>query len=157
MQNLQQLLRFLVQSPIDFVIIGGFAAVLHGCNQTTRDLDLCFILLPDEIQTLRHVLKPLNPVHRTLANKPSFLTHPEDLMNIKNLYLETDLGALDIMAHVEGVGDYYSVLKNVMEIELYGGKCFLMSMDDLIKSKTALGRHRDLIVVEELEAIRGKK
>ena len=39
MQNLQKLLQFLVQSPLDFVLIGGFAAVLHGCNQTTRDID----------------------------------------------------------------------------------------------------------------------
>lgn len=79
MQNLQKLLQFLVQSPLDFVIIGGFAAVLHGCNQTTRDIDICFVLSPEQIQLLRQILKPLHPRHRMTHEKLSFLTHPESL------------------------------------------------------------------------------
>lgn len=156
MQNLQKLLEFLVKSPLDFVIVGGFAAVLHGCNQTTRDIDICLVLVPDKIQLLRQVLKPLNPKIRTTQEKPSFLTSPEDMSGIQNLHLETDLGVLDLVAKVEGVGDFYSVLKNAIEIELYGEKCFLISLDDLIKSKKALGRHRDLVVVKELEAIKNE-
>ena len=154
MKNLQHLLKFLIHSPFDFVIVGGFAAVLHGCNQTTRDLDVCLVLSPDEIQLLRQNLKSLNPRHRALKTKPSFLIFPENLTDVKNLYLETDLGVLDIIANVEGVGDYYNVLRNAEEIELYGGHCFLISLDDLIKSNKALGRHRDLIVVDELVAIK---
>lgn len=157
MQNLQKLLQFLVQSPLDFVIIGGFAAVLHGCNQSTRDIDVCFALSPEQIQLLRQILTPLHPRHRMTHEKLSFLTHPADLTGIKNLYLETDLGILDIVSQVEAVGDFYNVLKNSTEIELYGGKCHLISIDDLIKSKTALGRHRDLVVVEELKLIKSEK
>jgi len=66
---------------------------------------------------------------------------------------ETDLGILDMISHVPGIGSYYDVLLKADEIELYGGTCFLISVDDLIKSKKILGRHRDLVVVEELEAI----
>lgn len=154
MQNLQSLLKFLVKSPIDFVIIGGFAAVLHGCNQTTRDIDICLVLTPEQIQSLREILKPLHPKLRTIPEKPSFLTHPQDLSDVKNLYLETDLGILDIVSNVEAVGNFYDVLKNAKEIELYENPCHVMSIDDLIKSKKALGRHRDLVIVEELEVIR---
>ena len=157
MQNLQKLLQFLVQSPLDFVLIGGFAAVLHGCNQTTRDIDVCLMLSPDQIQLLRQVLKPLQPRHRMTSEKLSFLEYPKDLTGIKNLYLETDLGVLDIVSCVEAVGDFYDVLKNATEIEIYDGRCNLLSMDDLIKSKKALGRHRDLVVVEELKAIQSEK
>lgn len=157
MQNLQKLLQFLVQSPLDFVIIGGFAAVLHGCNQSTRDIDVCFMLSPEQIQLLRRTLKPLHPRHRMTHEKLSFLTHPGNLEGIKNLYLETDLGVLDIVSHVEAVGDFYNVLKNSTEIEIYGGRCHLISIDDLIKSKKALGRHRDLVVVEELKSIKNEK
>ena len=157
MQNLQKLLQFLVQSPLDFVLIGGFAAVLHGCNQTTRDIDLCLTLSPDQIQMLRETLKPLNPRHRMTRDKLDFLNHPADITGMKNLYLETDLGILDIVSQVEAIGDFNDVLKNSTEIELFGGKCRLISIDDLIKSKTALGRHRDLVVVEELKAIKNEK
>lgn len=156
MQNLQSLLKFLVASPIDFVLVGGFAAVLHGCNQTTRDIDICLVLSPEEIQSLRDVLAPISPRHRTVADKPSFLSFPTNLSGIKNLHLETDLGVLDVISNVEAVGGFYDVLKNSEEIELYGGRCRLISIEDLIRSKKALGRHRDLAVVEELEAIKNE-
>lgn len=154
MQNLQSLLKFLVKSPLDFVIIGGFAAVLHGCNQTTRDIDICLMLSPEQIELLREILKPLHPKLRTTSKKQSFLVYPQDLTNVKNLYLETDLGVFDVVSHVEGVGNFYDVLKNAKEIELYENRCHVISIDDLIKSKKALGRHRDLVIVEELEVIR---
>lgn len=157
MQKLQSLLKFLVTSPLDFVLVGGFAAVVHGCSQTTRDVDICLILLPEQIQQLRDVLSPLHPKHRMLPDKPSFLSFPVDLADIKNLHLETDLGVLDIISHVAAVGSYYDVLKNADEIELYGGRCHLISIDDLIKCKKTLGGHRDLAVVEELEAIKNEK
>lgn len=157
MQNLQKLLQFLVQSPLDFVLIGGFAAVLHGCNQTTRDIDVCLALSPEQIHLLRETLKPLNPRHRMTQDKLSFLEYPKDLAGIRNLYLQTDLGVLDIVSEVEAVGGFYDVLKNADEITLYGRKCHLLSIDDLIKSKQALGRHRDLVVVEELKSIQDEK
>ena len=157
MNDLKNLLEFLVKSPLDFVIVGGFAAVLHGCNQTTRDIDICLVLSPDQIQVLRQVLVSLKPKLRTKPDKPSFLVEPQDLAEIKTLHLDTDLGVLDIISHVEGVGDFYDVLRRAEEIGLYGGSCFLISIDDLIKSKKALGRHRDLAVVEELEEIKRQR
>lgn len=153
MQDLQNLLQFLVKTPLDFVIVGGFAAILHGCNQATRDIDICLVLSPEQIQVLRQVLAPINPRHRAMHEKKSFITYPEEINNISTFNLETDLGVLDIISHVEGVGNYYDLLKRSEEIELYGEKCFLIAMDDLIRSKKALGRHRDLAVVEELEAL----
>lgn len=75
----------------------------------------------------------------------------------QDLHLMTDLGPLDVISHVMGVGGYYDVLKNSQEIELYGSRCYLISIDDLIKSKKALGRHRDLVTAMELEAIRKER
>jgi hypothetical protein len=155
-QSPQELLKFLVKSPLDFVIIGGFAAVLHGCEQTTRDIDICLVLNEDQVRLLNEVLAPLHPKYRTTSEKTPF-----QIADIKDftqdLHLETDFGILDIVSHVKGVGDFYDVLKNADEFELYGGKCHLISIDDLIKSKKVLGRHRDLTVIEELEAIKQEK
>lgn len=157
MNDLGNLLEFLIKSPLDFVVVGGFAAVIHGCNQSTRDVDVCLALSPEQIQVLRQVLAPIHPKLRTKSDKPSFLTSPEDITEIKTLHLDTDLGVLDIISQVEGVGDFYDVLRHAEEIELYGGPCFLIAIDDLIKSKKTLGRHRDLAVVEELEEIKKQK
>ena len=157
MQDLQVLLKTLVHSPVDFVLIGGFAAVLHGCNQSTRDIDICIVYSPEQIQLLRETLKNFHPQHRMDKEKTSFLEEPKELATVHDFHLITDLGTLDVISHIKGVGDYYDVLKNSDEIEIEGGKCYLISIDDLIKSKKALGRHRDLITVMELEAIREER
>lgn len=153
MQNLQALLKLLVHSPIDFVLVGGFAAVLHGCNQTTRDIDICILYSPEQIERLREILAPFHPLYRVGDVSRSFLDLRVDLSKKQDLHLSTDLGVLDVITDVKGVGDYYDLLARSDEIELYQGKCRLIGIDDLIKSKKALGRHRDLVVVEELEAI----
>ena len=46
MQSLSHLLQRLAESGVDFVIIGGFAGVLHGSALVTRDLDICAVLTP---------------------------------------------------------------------------------------------------------------
>ncbi len=157
MKDLQALLRLLIHSPVDFVLVGGFAAVLHGSNQTTRDIDICILYSSDQIQQLREILRPFHPCFRMSDKKESFLEVPKDLSQKQDFHLETDIGILDVVSHVEGVGGYYDVLKNSEEVEMYGGKCRLISLDDLIKSKKSLGRHRDLVMVMELEAIREEK
>ena len=91
------------------------------------------------------------------GSKQSFLDAPTDLSKKQDFHLDTALGILDVVSHIEGIGGYYDVLKNSEEVEIYGGKCRLISIEDLIKSKKALGRHRDLVTVEELEAIREER
>ncbi|MDO8520414.1 MAG: nucleotidyltransferase [Deltaproteobacteria bacterium] len=154
MKDLQILLKLLLHSPVDFVLVGGFAAILHGSQQTTRDIDICILYSPEQISLLRDLLKPFHPYYRMEKVHPPFTDIPD---HEQDLHLGTDLGDLDIIRHVKGVGGFYDVLKNTREIEMYGGKCRLISIDDLIKAKKALGRHRDLATATELEAIRDQK
>lgn len=155
MQNLQALLKLLIYSKVDFVLVGGFAAVLHGCNQSTRDIDICVLYSSEQIQSLQDLLKPFHPQHQIGNQKISFIDM--DTSKKQDFHLVTDLGILDVISHVEGVGEYYDVLKRSEGIEIYGGKCHLISIDDLIKSKKVLGRHRDLTIIMELEAIQAEK
>lgn len=151
--NLNDLLKVFLDLDIDFVIIGGFAAALHGSSMVTRDLDLCLLLTPDNIDKLRKAFRDLNPKLRTTPKKLSFLSHPETNTGFKNLYLETDLGIVDIVSSVTGVGDFTLVAKNAQVIQLFGYKCKIISVEQLIASKKALGRPKDILVVQELEEI----
>lgn len=153
----QKLLKFLINSPLHFVIIGGFAAVLHGSNHTTRDLDICILFSKEEWDNLKEVLKPIHPKIRSSQEKISLFESDLDYSKIESLHLETDLGLLDLVSKVPGIGNYFDVVKNADEIEIYKKPCFVISINDLIKSKKILGRHRDLVVVEELEAILKEK
>lgn len=157
MNNLNNLLQVLLENEIEFVLIGGFAGVVHGSTQVTRDLDICALVTPSQVEKLRLALKDLHPRHRMNPSfKPSFLTEPKDLENLRNIYLETDLGVLDIISEVTEVGNYEDVKKNAVEIELFGHKCAVISVDALIKAKEKMGRPKDKLVVAELKALRHK-
>ncbi|MFH1223208.1 MAG: nucleotidyltransferase [Pseudomonadota bacterium] len=157
MKNLKDLLEVLLKSKIDFILIGGYAGVVHGSSVVTQDIDICAVLTPENIKKLRMCLKDYDPSHRMTQKKLSFLRYPEKLNGIKNLYIETNLGVLDIIGDVSGVGSFEDVKKNAVEIKLYGHKCRVISVDDLIKSKETLKRPKDLIVAAELKSIKRSK
>lgn len=136
MEQTRRLLEVLADSGIDFIIVGGFAAVLHGSSQVTQDIDLCLSFSPKQIEKLR-----------------SFLEHPEYLTNVKNLYLETDLGVLDLLSLVGGVGDYETVRQSAQEAELYGRKFKLIGLPALIEAKKFMSRPKDIATIRELECV----
>ncbi|HVV97174.1 MAG TPA: hypothetical protein VHC92_08555, partial [Rhodanobacteraceae bacterium] len=68
----------------------------------------------------------------------------------------TDLGTLDLLGRITGVGDYARVAREAVEVELFGRRVLAISLDDLITAKEALGRDKDLIAAKELRAIRQK-
>ena len=49
MQSLSDLLKVLIDSKIDFVLIGGYASVVHGSTFVTRDLDICAMVTPSDV------------------------------------------------------------------------------------------------------------
>jgi len=157
MENLNNILEVLLRNEIEFVIIGGFAAVVHGSSQVTKDLDICLCINDEQIENLRKCLKPFNPKHRTSQKKLSFLEHPQDASGTQNIYLETDLGVLDIISEVKGVGDFERVLRGAIEIELFGHSCKVISLEDLIDSKKSMSREKDLTTTKELEILLLKK
>lgn len=153
MVKLNQLIERLCDAQIDFVIVGGFAGILHGSTLVTRDLDVCTVLSPENITKLRETFRDLQPKHRFTTQKFSFLDNPEPGVPLKNLYLETDLGPVDLLGNIKGVGEFESVRAASIEIELFGRRCRVLSVDGLIQAKEAMGRDKDLIAVKELRAI----
>ena len=60
------------------------------------------------------------------------------------------------MSSISGVGDFQRVRAGSAEIELFGRPCRVISLDDLIRAKEAVGREKDLLTVKELRTIREK-
>ena len=156
MTELNRLFQCLCDAEIDFVIVGGFAAVLHGSALLTRDLDVCALLTDDNVAKLREALRELNPTHRFTSQRLSFLDNPDPGVPLKNLYLQTQWGAVDFLTSITGVGDFQRVRGSSIEIELFGRRCRVISIEDLIVAKEALGRDKDKLAVKELRAIREK-
>lgn len=157
MRNLHLLIQRLAGSGVDFVIVGGFAGVLHGSSYVTEDLDICAMLSPENVERLRTAFGDLNPVHRITHRKLSFLEHPGAGASLANLDLETEAGVLDVLGSVLGLGDYEALVRNAIEVPLFGRRCRVVSLDDLIRAKEAMGREKDLLTAKELRAIAAKR
>ena len=157
MKSLHVLLQRFADAGLDFVVVGGFAGVLHGSAYVTDDLDICAVMSPENIAKLRAALVDLKPVHRMTHQKLSFLEHPPAGEHLANVYLETEAGIVDVLGSVLGIGDYQALAANAIDISLFGRRCRVISLEDLIKAKEALGREKDLLTAKELRAIAAKR
>lgn len=157
MQDFSQLLRRLSDSGLDFVIVGGYAAISHGSSYLTRDVDICVILTDENIAKLRRALGEWNPKHRMSPQKLSFLSYPPAGQPLNNVHLQTDKGVVDILSSVLGVGDFVRLKSQAEELEVDGQRYHVISLGDLITAKEAMGREKDLLTAKELRAIAAKR
>jgi predicted nucleotidyltransferase len=156
MQDFRSLLHRLADSGLEFVIVGGYAAVTHGSSLVTRDLDICAVLSDANIEKLRQVLAEWNPRHRMTPEKLSFLDVPKS-GPLHNLYLLTDVGIIDIFSTVLGIGDFARLRQAAEDFEIDGRVYHVISLEDLIVAKEAMGREKDLLALKELRAIAAKR
>jgi hypothetical protein len=154
MSDLLSLLRRLSEAGIAFVIVGGYAGIVHGCSYVTQDLDICCLFGPDKLLALQRALADVHPIHRmTPGRKPLELT-VESAGEFKNLYLDTDLGRLDCLSTIDGLGDFAQV-KGASEVfEVEGMRLHVLSLDALIQSKQALNRPRDQEALRQLQTLK---
>src|SRR5665647_1173971 len=86
-KDLNFLIKSLLDHDVEFILIGGFASVVHGSNHVTQDLDICTVLSQDQLARLRMALADLHPVHRmNLKAKISFEERPFLNEEVQNIY-----------------------------------------------------------------------
>ena len=148
------LLARLVKAEVRFVLIGGYACIVHGGTLSTLDVDVCCDFTPDNLLRLQQAVDDLNPVHRMTPKRIPLSLTAKNCQNLKNLYLDTDLGQLDCISEVLGLGDFGQVEQMCQTIEADRIQLKVLSRDALIQSKKAMGRPRDREAVHQLEAIK---
>ena len=157
MPDLESLLQRLIEHRVEFVIVGGYAAMAHGVSLVTQDTDICMRFSPENLRRLEKALSDLHPCHRmTPARLPLDLS-PAKCKRLKNLYLATDLGQLDCLGAIAGIGGYDDVLSKTEELVLDIGTCRVLTLDALIQAKQAMDRPRDQEAVRQLLAIKEKR
>lgn len=155
--NFFDLLERLVKANVEFVIVGGFAGVVHGCTYVTQDIDICCDFLPANLLRLQKALSILHPVHRMTPNRQKLELTEENCLQYKNLYLDTDIGQLDCMSFIGGLGDYQKLKQASELIEFENMKLRVLTLDALIRARKAMNRPRDKEAILQLEAIKKLK
>ena len=148
MPELEKLLERLIQHDVEFVVIGGFAALMHGAQSAMLVVEVCSPLSRDNVEKIHAALADLEPVHRERPDIPFTVR-----ADFKNCYLSTTLGKIDFLGLVSGVGDFSEVAAHSIEMELPIGKLRVLDCESLIRAKLAAGRENDLLVVKQLRAI----
>jgi predicted nucleotidyltransferase len=152
--DFQRLLKLLLEAKVDFVLIGGLAAIAHGSAYNTFDLDICYDRKKDNVIRLCQML---NHLHARLREIPEDLLIKIDMETILiglNFTLETDAGDLDLLGEVQPLGMYDAVRHHSQPVEVFGQTIQVLTLDALIRAKRAAGRTKDLLILPELEALR---
>ena len=151
------LLERLVEAGVDFVVVGGFAGIAHGCTFVTQDIDICCDFAPNNLLCIQKALSGLHPVHRMTPKRKKLELTKKSSGQFKNLYLDTDIGQLDCVSFIEGLGDYSQVKRASEPVKMRNTQICVLSIDALIKAKKAMNRPRDRHAVLQLEAIKKLK
>jgi len=149
----RELLRRLHDSGLEFVVVGGVAATLHGVQEPTRDLDVCIRLDAESWKRIAHLLADLHPRYALTPDRRPFTPDALELQSFRNLYVLTDLGRIDFLGEVPPLGDIDRVLSGALIFEIDGASYRVISIVDLLAVKEHVRRPKDLEVAAELRAI----
>jgi predicted nucleotidyltransferase len=148
------ILRTLGSAGVEFVVIGGIAAIAHGSPRITRDLDIVSATDQANLERLGRALQELGATLRGVTDEIPFVPDARMLRHVRLLTLDTEEGPLDVMVQPDGSKGYDQLLAGSIEAVVGGTAVRIAGLDDLIAMKKAAGRPKDRIYVEELEAIR---
>jgi predicted nucleotidyltransferase len=148
------ILRALAAAGVEFVVIGGIAAIAHGSPQITRDLDIVFATNAANLERLGQALQDMKATLRGVTDDVPFVPDARSRRHVRVLTLDTEDGPLDVMVQPDGSKGYDQLLAGSIEAVVGGAAVRVAGLDDLIAMKKAAGRPKDRIYVEELEAIK---
>ncbi len=151
--DLAQIIPSLVSARIDFILIGGMAAVLHGSARVTFDVDIVYSRTNENIERLGAALAPHTPHLRDASPDLPFSWGAETIRNGLNFTLTTDLGDLDLFGEVSGRGTYEDLLPHSFDVEAFGVRFKCLDLSSLIRIKEATGRARDREAIAELRVL----
>lgn len=155
--DLEKILKALEKEKVKFLLVGGIAAIGHGMNYVTDDVDICYQRDKENLTSLVKALKPAHPRLRLPGGDLPFLFDEKTLKNGLNFTLQSDWGPIDLLGELQGVGNYDFLIANAVQYEFYGVLSDTISLDELIRAKETAGRTKDKLHLLELEAIREMK
>lgn len=148
--DLKELFRALDEHRVDYLVIGGVAAQVHGRRRTTKDLDVLPAPDPENARRLATALEALD-AHPVVLG-PTASAPTAEQLHLAPIVppLITRHGELHIVNQPAGASAYDDMRTRALSIDLDGITMHIVSVDDLIRMKKAAGRPGDL---EDIEAI----
>jgi predicted nucleotidyltransferase len=147
-----ELLRRLADAGVEFIVVGGAAAVLHGAPITTEDLDIVHRRSPQNVARLKSLLDELDARVRELANRQ---LPPQEsvLLGDGHVLLSTRLGPLDCLGTLIDGRGFEELVSHSESITDEGAEFLVVDLPTLIELKTKTGRAKDRLMLPVLIAL----
>ena len=147
------LLNMLSEGRVDFVLVGGVAAIAHGSARLTQDVDIVYSRADANLERLVAAVRPHAPYVRGAPPGLPFDWSAATVRAGLNFTLITELGPLDLLGEITGGGSYEDLVPHSAKLDVFGHDTLVLDLPWLIKVKRAAGRPKDLEVLAELEAL----
>jgi hypothetical protein len=148
----EEIVRRLTTHQVEFVVVGGLSAVLHGAPLVTLDIDLCFRRSPDNIRRIVAALAPMNPRLRDFPEDLPFFFDERTLELGTNFTLLINSEPVDLLTEMSAIGGYEQIVGDAETMQVGTALVKVLTLDKLIQSKRAAGRPKDLSAIPTLEA-----
>ncbi len=136
-----QLLELLNRHDVDFIVVGGVAAILEGVPITTLDLDVVYDRSPGNLERLLEVLQTVEASYRDPAGR-LFVPTIERLATFRMNLLRTTLGPFDVIASIHGAG-YEDLLESTRVRQVGELRLRVLELAKVIESKELANRPKD--------------
>lgn len=153
MTDFARLVGALSEARVEFIIVGGLAATIHGSSRLTQDIDVVYARSDANLERLTAALRPYRPYLRGAPPNLPFEWSAATLRRGLNLTLTTTVGDIDLLGEITGGGGYEALLPHTTTVTLFGHGCRCLDLPWLIRTKRAAGRARDFEAIAELEAL----
>ena len=153
MTDFQAFIRTFSEAGVEFVIVGGLAATIHGSARLTQDIDFVYSRSDVNIRRLVAALVPHAPYLRGAPPGLPFDWSEATVERGLNFTLTTAIGDVDLLGEITGGGDYDALAPHCVDVDLFDYPCRCLDLPGLIRAKRAAGRPKDLEALAELEAL----
>jgi hypothetical protein len=150
--DLRALIEALVGAEVEFIVVGGGAAVLHGAPTTTVDLDIVHRQTPENVSRLVQLLNSLGAYIREVGNRR---LHPDASLFLGRgqISLSTALGPLDPLCRLHDGRGYEELLSHSEVLTDGQIQIRVIDLPTLIDIKSTTGRSKDKLLVPILLAL----
>jgi hypothetical protein len=149
-ESFRAILEALERHGVEYVVVGGVAAVLQGAPVTTFDIDTLVKVDRPNAERLHRALEALGARFREHASLQPSLA---DLQAGGHLLLMTSHGPLDVLGFIGGGKRFEDVAKSADTMTIGDLRIRVLQLESLIEDKRALGRDKDRVALRMLEAL----
>src|SRR4051812_42141544 len=100
----REIVQLFSSQRVDFIVVGGLAAIVHGSPRLTQDVDLVYARSADTLQRIVDALRPHEPYLRGAPPGLPFLWDARTLKSGLNFTLRTKLGDIDLLGEITAGG-----------------------------------------------------